>query len=153
MEPTHDLNADLTAQSKAIVSQFCEYLNRREFENIRLLFGSAATWFVHGRPDKVPYAGTRPAGEQLNNASALLGQFDSFTFQVTGITAEGERVAIEAVSDGKGPHPNDRYQNVYIIQFVLADGKILSIREFLDNHEVQHFMENKKKNSEQIEHV
>lgn len=153
MEPLHESSPDLTAQSKALVLRFCEHLNRREFNDMRLLLDSTATWFVLGRPDKVPYAGTLPAEEQVNNVSAMLGQFDSFTFQVTGVTAEGQRVAVEAVTDGQGPDPSDRYRNIYIIQFVVAHGKIISVREFLDNFEVQHFMENKKSSKQTVSQI
>lgn len=143
MAAVHQPPSDLTAQSKAIILRFCAYLNQRDFEDIRLLLDHTATWYVQGRPDKVAYAGTQLAADQINNVSAMLGQFETFTFKVTGITAEGERVAVEAVSDGKGPGRSDQYHNVYMMQFVLAHGKIISVREFLDYFEVEHFLKNR----------
>ncbi len=53
------------------------------------------------------------------------------SFTVLGITAEGERVAVEAESNGM--HASGKnYNNFYHFLFTIRDGKILSLKEYLD---------------------
>ncbi|MGV3768515.1 MAG: nuclear transport factor 2 family protein [Sphingobium phenoxybenzoativorans] len=62
-------------------------------------------------------------------APAMAGPF---SVKVTGMTAEGERVAVETVSDcvnGSGMLYNNRYHSL----FVIRDGQIVALREYLDS--------------------
>ena len=70
----------------------------------------------------------------------FLDGFESFSFEITAITAEGDRVAIEAASRGHGPGPA-RYENVYSMNFVIKDGKIHTVREFFDPFHVLAYVE------------
>lgn len=65
-------------------------------------------------------------------ASGVLQAFPrGITFTITGITAEGERVAVEAVCDGM--HVSGRrYQNEYHFLFRFRDGKLLTLKEYMD---------------------
>jgi ketosteroid isomerase-like protein len=93
-----------------------------------------ATWWVVGRPDYAPYAGLRPVSEVLPLLISVLGALDEFVFRVDGSIAEGNCVAIEASSSGRnGAIP---YANFYLMRYFLNDGKIQSIREFMDGYEV-----------------
>ncbi len=60
------------------------------------------------------------------------------TITETGITAEGDRVAMEAKSDGKLISGN-RYSNIYHFLFVFApDGRIREVKEHMNT---AHFTE------------
>ena len=48
-----------------------------------------------------------------------------------GITAEGDRVAVEAESYAKMKN-GKTYQNTYHFLFIVRDGKIQSVKEYLD---------------------
>lgn len=126
-------------ESRALVLRFCEHLSRREFDEMAALTTEDASWWVVGRPDKVAYGGARSIAEIMPNLRGFLGSLDSFAFTVTGTTAEGNRVAIEAVSHGRlGAR---EYRNDYLMQYEIDGGHIRSIREFLDHFEVAAFLE------------
>ncbi len=61
--------------------------------------------------------------------------FTEFSFEVTGIAAEGDRVAVEAKSSGVGPG-SATYKNIYNFIFEMKDGKIYAAREYFDPFEV-----------------
>ena len=48
-----------------------------------------------------------------------------------GLTAEGDRVAVEAESYAKMKN-GKTYQNTYHFLFIVRDGKIQSVKEYLD---------------------
>jgi ketosteroid isomerase-like protein len=58
------------------------------------------------------------------------------TMAVKGITAEGDRVAVEAVSHAVGKSPaggsDIEITNFYHLVFFLRDGKITKIHEYCD---------------------
>jgi len=54
---------------------------------------------------------------------------------VTGVTAEGDRVAIEGT--GRGRLRNDRdYDNTYHFLMTVRDGRVESVREYMDSQHV-----------------
>lgn len=55
----------------------------------------------------------------------------------TGVTAEGERVAVEAESSGVKTD-GKAYNSLYHFLFVVRDGKIQHVREYCDLNYVQH---------------
>lgn len=126
---------DTTEKSREVALLFCKCLNERNFEVLKGLFAKDASWYVLGNPKYVPYGGVMKAEDRVSPASQMLNQFEQFSFTVNGVTAEGNRVAIEGESKGRGPG-NKKYNNVYMMQFVMEDGKIKSFREFMDNYEV-----------------
>ncbi len=57
------------------------------------------------------------------------------TFTIKAMTAEGDRVAVEATSHGD--HVSGKvYENDYHFLFEFVDGKILHLREYLDTEKV-----------------
>lgn len=56
---------------------------------------------------------------------------EGLSFTVIGVTAEGERVAVEAESRGKHASGRD-YNNFYHFLFTIRNGKIVSLKEYLD---------------------
>ena len=57
------------------------------------------------------------------------------TVTITGTTAEGGRVAIEAVGTGKLRNGRD-YANRYHFLLEVRDGRVLAIREYMDSQHV-----------------
>jgi uncharacterized protein (TIGR02246 family) len=75
--------------------------------------------------------------EQIRAVSAaVLGAFpEGIRFSITGITAEGDRVAVEAES--VGTHVSGKiYSNMYHFLFILRDGKIAVMKEYMDTERV-----------------
>ncbi len=62
----------------------------------------------------------------------ILGAFpNGLRFTIEGMTAEGDRVAIEAESHGE--HESGRvYHNQYHFLMVIRDGRIQEFKEYLD---------------------
>ena len=57
------------------------------------------------------------------------------TIEVTGVTAEGERVAIEGAGRGRLLNGRD-YDNRYHFLMIVRDGRVLSVREYMDSEHV-----------------
>jgi ketosteroid isomerase-like protein len=126
-------------ESRQLVLTFCQHLSDLAFDKMRALTTKDATWFLNGRPDKVPYAGTFTMDEVIPRLEAFIGKLDSFSFTVTGTTAEAGRVAVEAVAHGE--KDGKSYDNIYMMQYVISEGLIRSIREFFDHMSVVAYLE------------
>lgn len=116
-------------QNKTIVRDFIEVIGRGDVEAIRNAYtedGYCQTMgntLISGKfsRDQVAMAAGRifeafPAGVQ---------------FEIVNMTAEEDRVAVEAISHGdhvSGAH----YSNHYHFFFRLRDGRIAELREFMD---------------------
>jgi uncharacterized protein len=85
-----------------------------------------------------PMTGDLSRDAVLAMPNALKSAFKNhLQLEETGITVEGNRVAIEARSEGELVN-GDRYKNTYhfLIEFA-PDGKIRRLREHLDTHRAQ----------------
>jgi len=84
-----------------------------------------------------------PGGGEIQNhldglTRLIERHFDErgITLTIEGITAEGERVAVEARSEGR-LRTGARYANRYHWLFILRDGKIAVAREYNDTAHVK----------------
>jgi hypothetical protein len=72
-------------------------------------------------------------------SAAAQGIYQAFpegiSFTITGMIAEGDKVAVEATSSG-AHSSGSTYSNEYHFLFTFADGKILSLKEYLDTERV-----------------
>lgn len=77
-------------------------------------------------------SGSRGKEEIRQFAEGVLGAFpEGITFTVLNMTAEEDRVAVEAVSEGLHVSGRD-YRNHYHFLFTWRDGKLLELKEFMD---------------------
>tara|TARA_Y100000996_G_scaffold366802_1_gene312275 strand:+ start:1581 stop:1979 length:399 start_codon:yes stop_codon:yes gene_type:complete len=76
--------------------------------------------------------GTRTKKEIIDFAQGILAAFPSgITFNITGITAENERVAVEV--SGDAIHASGQpYNNQYHFLLTIKNGKILELKEYMD---------------------
>jgi ketosteroid isomerase-like protein len=66
----------------------------------------------------------------------MVSQFDGpMQMTVRGLIAEGDKVAVEVVGDGK-LRAGRRYQNDYHLLLTIRDGEIAAVREYLDTQHV-----------------
>ena len=128
-----------STSSRATVLLFCERLSRRDFVGMAELVTSDATWWVIGRSDYASYGGLHRVTDVLQIIDSFLGALDEFTFTVDGSIAECDQVAIEATSSGR--KGTALYNNVYLMRYQLCEGKIQSIREFMDAYEITAYLE------------
>ena len=92
-----------------------------------------ATWMLVARASDYPYPSeyTKESYRRLvEGAAADFPQ--GLRFTITGTTAEGSRVALEAESYGMA-RSGKLYNNLYHLLVLLEDGKIKTVREYLDS--------------------
>jgi ketosteroid isomerase-like protein len=91
----------------------------------------AATWRVMA---KGQMGGAKTKAELLKIVAQNTARFEApVKFTVTGITAEGERVAVEAQGYAKLKN-GKTYENLYHFLFIVRDGKIQEGKEYCDFH-------------------
>ena len=116
-------------ENKLAVTAFMEAMNRGDTEALLDAYAEDGyVWtmgntLISGKYDKV----------QIRAFAD--GVFEAFpeglSFRVISMTAEEDRVAVEAVSDGK--HASGvNYSNNYHFLFTLRDGKVVSLKEYMD---------------------
>lgn len=76
--------------------------------------------------------GTRNKREIIDFAQGILAAFPTgISFNITGITAENERVAVEV--SGEAIHSSgEAYNNQYHFLLTIKNGKILKLKEYMD---------------------
>lgn len=119
------------ARNKELVASFMNDFSTGDVETILSYLSESATWWVAGDLDGI--SGTKNKqefGEMLAGLSALTVT-GAIKLTPLAWTAEGERVAVETESYSE--LKNGRvYNNLYHFVFVVRDGRIESIKEFLD---------------------
>src|SRR5271163_3337018 len=116
-------------ENKKTVLGFIENLSAG---NAPAAFGAmadSATWWVAGN---FALSGTKTKAQFMELMGGVAGEIDGgLRLTALALTAEGERVAVEAESYAKMKN-GKTYQNLYHFLFVVRDGKIQSVREYLD---------------------
>jgi uncharacterized protein len=117
-----------------VVEDFFAAMSAGEVERLLDLLDEDLTYTVSG---SFPIAGDYDkAGFEANlrgeHPEYRRPEFDGpLKLTITGVTAQGERVAVEADSDGKLPGGDD-YHNEYHYLFVVRDRKIVEWKQYCD---------------------
>jgi uncharacterized protein len=115
--------------NKRVVARFFDDLSAGNAPGAFGAMADSATWWVLGN---FALSGTKTKAQFMQLAADLMSKIDGgLTVKPTGITAEGDRVAVEAESYAKMKN-GKTYQNRYHFLCVVRDGKIQSVREYLD---------------------
>lgn len=128
-----DTETDLSveARNKALVEEFMKVFSTGEVDAILGMMGESATWWVAGTMEGI--SGTKDKkgfGEMLGGISDGV-EGGAIRLTPEAFTAEGERVAVETESYAE--LKNGRvYNNHYHFVFEVRDGKIQSVKEYLD---------------------
>lgn len=122
-------SSPVSERHKQIARDFMDALSSGDPGRILACYGEGATVWTAG---SLPFSGLHPLSEVRALCEGLLGAFpDGLRFTVTALTAEGERVAIEA--EGRGTHANGRaYHQHYHFLLVIRDGKVMQMKEYFD---------------------
>lgn len=119
--------------NKDLAATFIEAMRTSNGDQLAALTTADFSWWILGEP---AYLAT--AGE--HNRDFFLGFFagePAFagvpTFDVIAMIAEGDRVAVEARLEAI-TSTGTRYRNAYHFSFVIEDGKIKRMREYMDTH-------------------
>ena len=118
-----------TEESKRIVLGLFENLDAGNGAAALAALSDSATWWIQGN---FPLSGTRTKAEFAKLLGELGAAIDGgLSLRVKGVTAEGDRVAVEAESFAK-MKSGKTYQNRYHFLVEVRDGKIQAVREYLD---------------------
>jgi uncharacterized protein len=121
--------------NKALVLRALRLLSERKVSELAELIHDEGLWSIPYRTDMFPYAGDKNKAAECAMLRQFLSGFDKFSFSVTSVIAESDRVAVEARSKGSGPGLAE-YANTYNMSFVIKDGKLHTVREYLDPFQV-----------------
>jgi ketosteroid isomerase-like protein len=118
-----------TEESKKVVLGFFEKLNAGNLTAAMDEMTDSATWWIAGN---FPLSGTRTKAQFVELFSKVGAEIDGgLALRVKGVTAEGDRVAVEVESFAK-MKSGKTYQNRYHFLCEVRDGKIQAVREYLD---------------------
>lgn len=118
-----------TSTNRMIVEQFWQDFSRGDYGAALSRLDDGATWWVGGNTpisglyDKAAFA------KVLEGVSEVLD--GPLSIIPTGFTVEGDRVAVEAVSDGVA-RDGAVYRNEYHFLFVFEGEKVIAVKEYLD---------------------
>ena len=118
--------------NKQVVLRFFEHFSAGKFDAALALLADTATWWVAGNPDTFGLAGTKTKAQFAELVRGIEAAMPK-GLRVTpkGLTAEGDRVAVEAESYGETAS-GKIYNNRYHFLFEVRGGKIQAVREYLD---------------------
>jgi ketosteroid isomerase-like protein len=110
--------------NKLAVRRFYAAMNRRDVDEIAQLYAVDARIHV-----MAPGAFSGELAPSRELTRAFLAAFPELEFEVGAMTAEGDRVAVEAWSRGRRADGTP-YRNHYHNLFVLRAGKVALLREY-----------------------
>lgn len=118
--------------NKKLVAEFFAHFKRKEVQQVLDKMTPDATWWIGGKVELFPLAGTKTKKEIGEILMSLIpGTKDGLAITPHGMVAEGDKVAVEAES--LGVLGNGRtYNNFYHFLITIRDGKIASVKEYLD---------------------
>ncbi len=117
------------SRNKALVERFFEALNAGDTAHIVAAYAEDGVVWTSGR---TLISGTF-GKQQIRDSSGRI--FDAFpeglVFTIHAMTAEGEKVAVEAESRGR--HASGAiYNNLYHFLFEFRDGMLVKLKEYMD---------------------
>ena len=115
--------------NKLVARKFFEHLSNGDIDALMGLYADSFTCWVAG---SLPFSGTHRRAVIPAMVAGVRGVFpDGLRFTVHSMTAEADRVSVEAESHGK--HISGKtYNNRFHYLFIIRDGKIQSFKEYFD---------------------
>ena len=120
-------------RNKELVRAFFEALNKADSAALLDAYAEDGRCVTMGN---TLISGSYNKEQIAGYASGILQVFPKgVRFTIKGITAEGERVAVEA--DSEGLHVSGKlYTNQYHFLFRFRDGKVVEFKEYMDTERV-----------------
>lgn len=118
-----------TESNKAIVTRFFEAMNEGD---VAFIVNAYAEDGVLQTMGNTLISGTYGKDQITQSASGIFDVFpEGIRFEILDMTAEGNKVAVEATSEGK--HASGvTYTNEYHFLFEFREGKLLRLKEYMD---------------------
>ena len=118
----------ITEENKEIAIKFFKALSSGSEDYLNFYNDDSIIWTAGDNA----IGGTRTKKEIIDFAQGILAAFPSgISFNITGITAENERVALEV--SGEAIHASgEAYNNKYHFLLRIKNGKIIELKEYMD---------------------
>lgn len=118
--------------NKILVATFLACFKTKEVNKALDMMSDDATWWIGGKPELFPLCGLKSKAEMAAILNDLvLNSEDGLEITPKAMVAEGDKVACEAES--YSVLGNGRvYSNQYHFLIELRDGKVCSVKEYLD---------------------
>jgi len=115
--------------NKAIVNRFFEAMNQGD---VAFIVNAYAEDGVLQTMGNTLISGTYSKDQVTQSASGIFDVFpEGIRFEILDMVAEGDKVAVEATSEGK--HASGAtYTNEYHFLFEFREGKLLRLKEYMD---------------------
>ena len=123
-------------QNKRLASEFFDRFTANDVAGALGLMSDDATWWIAGKPDRLPAAGVYSKERVARLLHNMVGQLpNGLKMTVKSMIAEGDSVAVEAESYGE--LRNGRiYNQEYHFLLTIRDGRISAVKEYLDTQHV-----------------
>jgi uncharacterized protein len=123
-----------TLSPKQVIQRYLDALVQGDIATIRDSFAEDATWTIHGElPIAGPWEGRdRIVDDFFRAVGGSLFEPGSQSFEFPTLIAEGDTVALEWRVNARTPR-GTAYDNAYCGIFVVRDGRIHAVREYLDS--------------------
>jgi ketosteroid isomerase-like protein len=121
-----------TAENKAVALRFFDRFTASDIEGALATMTEDATWRIPGKKERSPFAGLYSRDKIGRLFKQMVDALESgLNMSVVSCMAEGDRVALEVVSAGNLKNGR-QYRQEYHMLLTFRDGKIMSVREYLD---------------------
>ncbi len=127
------MGSDNSEANKVLVQRFFEAMNTGDVDYIVGAYADDGALQTMGN---TLISGTYGREQIAASAGGIFEVFpNGIRFDILHMTAEGERVAVEATSEGE--HVSGQtYANEYHFLFEFRDGKLLQLKEYMDTERV-----------------
>jgi ketosteroid isomerase-like protein len=124
-------------ENTKVALSFLENLSAGEIDAAVDLIADDVVWWLAGEPRQFAIAGTKNKAELAEMLATIgKGMPNGVRLTITGVTAQGDRVAVEMDADGVSATGKE-YHNHYHGLLEVRDGKIHAGREYLDTAHAQ----------------
>jgi hypothetical protein len=125
------------ADNTKVALAFFENLSAGRIDAALDLIADDLVWWLAGKPEQFALAGTKNKKQFAEMLATIeKGMPNGIRLTITGVTAEGDRVAVEMNADGESA-AGKGYHNQYHDLLIVRDGKIHAGREYLDTAHAQ----------------
>ena len=125
-------NVNQASKNREIIQQFFKLLGSNQINQITCFMDSEMVWTIPQDPKYSEMAGDRDKKGWIDLYSGFLSKMPSGArYEIVGITAENDRVAVEAESFADTPL--GPFHNRYHFLFILKSDKIIVAKEYADS--------------------
>ena len=126
--------ADSPERQRAVVTELFEAISNADVAKLDAIYADDFEIWTAG---SMPFSGSSKKAQSLEGMKMIGGMFpDGLVFTILATTVEGERVAVEAVSESVHVS-GKRYHNQYHFLVIVRDGKVHALKEYMDTQHAQ----------------